>query len=155
MRQGVQIGQAARVLGLSGADQRLVDRDHVRGARQPDQAGNVVPDQPVIMAIEVFFHQDVGDTVPGGVVQQQAAQNRLFRLDGMGGNAQVFKLGIGGCIHDFNSNGCRISATRKNPWTSREGKRLSTGRRGVAMPHRTRVRRVRRALTSGSGLHSR
>ncbi|MCY1378474.1 hypothetical protein D9M69_661130 [compost metagenome] len=114
----------------------------------------MVPDQPVVVAVEVFFHQHVGDAVPGRVIEQQAAQNRLFRLDGMGGNAQVFELGIGRCIHGFNSNGCRMSATRKNPWISREGTRPSTARKGAAVLHRSRARRVRRALTSGSGLCS-
>ncbi|MNI52311.1 hypothetical protein D3C73_1070780 [compost metagenome] len=155
VRQRVQIRQAARVFGLAGADQRFVDGDDVGGPRQADQTGDVVPDQPVVVAVEVLFDQHVGNTVPRGVVQQQTAQHRLLRLDGMGGNAQVFKLGIGRCVHGFNSNGCRISATRKKPWISRDGRRRNRGRKGAATPQSTRASRFMRALTTVSGLLSR
>src|SRR5690606_33293787 len=72
----------------------LPHRDHVGGVVPVDQALHLLPDQPVLVAIEVVLPDDVGDLVEGAVVEQQAADHRLFRLDRVRRHPQRQDLGI-------------------------------------------------------------
>ena len=96
LRQRVQIGQATDFLGLAGHLQHLVDRNHVRRLGGGDQARNALEDQTVVEAIEIRFRQEIGNAVPGGVVQQQATEHRLLGLDRMRRNLETVELGVGG-----------------------------------------------------------
>jgi hypothetical protein len=48
----------------------------------------------VIAAIKIVLVQPVGDLIPGGVVQHQTAQHRLFGFERMRRNPQRFGGGI-------------------------------------------------------------
>src|SRR5690606_28831821 len=96
--QGVQVGQAAHLFRLAAGGQGFVYRDDVGGARQIDEPRNMLPDQAVVVAIEVVFHQHVADAVKGGIVQQQATEHGLLGFNGMGGNPQVIELRV--ALHD-------------------------------------------------------
>ena len=89
VRQCVEVTQPAGLLCLGNAGERFVHRHDIGRTRKIDQARNVLPDQLVIMAIEVIFTDHVGDAFPGRVVEQKTAQNGLFRLNRMGRNTKV------------------------------------------------------------------
>ena len=69
-------------------------RNDVGRARKVDQPRNVLPDQLVIMPVEVVFTDDIGDALPGRIVEQEPAQNGLLRLNRMGWNTQVIQLWV-------------------------------------------------------------
>jgi len=100
-------GVPARLFRLARGLERLVGRHDVGGTRQPDQLGHLLPDQPVVVAIEIVFLDEVRDAVPGGVVQQEAAQHRLLRLHRVRRDAQGLELGIDGRIHRSGKPGVR------------------------------------------------
>jgi len=45
-----------------------------------DQLDDVAVDQAMVAAVEVRLGHEVGDAVPRGVIEQQAAEHRLLRL---------------------------------------------------------------------------
>ena len=47
----------------------------------PHQLSDVLPDQAVIVAVEIVVTDDVGNIFPGAVVEEHAADDRLLRLD--------------------------------------------------------------------------
>ena len=61
-----------------------------------NQLGNRLKNQPVIVAVKVFVDDHIADAVPGRIVQQQAAQHRLFGLQRMRRHAQLLVFGVGG-----------------------------------------------------------
>jgi hypothetical protein len=60
------------MLRLAVLLQRLINRHHVRRLAQLDQARNLTEDPAVIVPIEISLIDDVADTLPHGVVDQQA-----------------------------------------------------------------------------------
>ncbi|MNS60687.1 hypothetical protein D3C72_936950 [compost metagenome] len=89
LRQGVQVGQPTHLLGLAGNLEHFIHGDHVRRLGGGDQARNALEDEAVIEAVEVRFGEEVGNTVPGGIIQQQTAEYRLLGLDGVRGNLET------------------------------------------------------------------
>ena len=92
--QLVQIDQAANLAVLAHGLQGLKHGDHVGRARTIDQLADGLEHQLVLVAVEITRHQQVGDTVPGIVVQQQATQHAGFGLVGMRRHAQLADLAI-------------------------------------------------------------
>jgi hypothetical protein len=74
--------------------QRLINGNHVRRLAEFDEACNLTEDAAVIVSIKISLIDDVADTLPYGVVDQQTAQQRLLRLDGMRGQTQGGHHGI-------------------------------------------------------------
>jgi hypothetical protein len=77
----------------------LVHRDHVGRLGLRDQLADVVEDQPVVVAVEIVLVDEIGDAIPGGIVQQQPPEHRLFGLDGVRRHLEGIELGIGGRVH--------------------------------------------------------
>ena len=73
MRQRIQIRQTAHLVGFGGAGQRFVDRHNVGGPGQRDQARYMLPDNAVVETIKIVFAQHIANSIPGGIVQQQAS----------------------------------------------------------------------------------
>jgi hypothetical protein len=63
------------------AVQPLGNRDHVEWTRLVGEGVDGLEDQAMVVAIEVMQGYDVGDLVPCGVVQHQAAEHGLFGFD--------------------------------------------------------------------------
>jgi hypothetical protein len=58
----------------------------------------VAEDAAVVVAVEVLRGDQVGDLVEGVVIEQQAAQQRLLRLDRMRRHAQREQLRVVGLV---------------------------------------------------------
>ena len=82
-----QVGQAAGVLELAGALQHLGQGDDVEGLFTGRQVADGAKDEAVFAPIEVALAHLVGYRIPGLVVQHEAAEQGLFRLVRMGGDA--------------------------------------------------------------------
>ena len=96
LRQRVEVGQAARILGLAGHLQVLVDGDDVGRLAGADQRADGAEDDLVLEAVEVGLGDDVGGAIPGAVVQQQAAEHALLGLDGLRRHAQLGDFVVAG-----------------------------------------------------------
>ena len=101
-RRGVgdfaQIGHAARLLDLVALFDGLVDRHHVGRLAHRDQFADVGEDAPVVVAVEIALGDDIGDAVPGRVVEQQAADQRLLGLDRMRRQLERRHLRVGNLV---------------------------------------------------------
>ena len=89
-----QIGKAAGLLDLVGLLDGLEHGDHVGRTGGIDQLADMREDAAVIVAIEIRLADDIGDALPGIVVEQQAAEQRLLCLDGMRRQLERGHLGI-------------------------------------------------------------
>ena len=139
--QRIQVGQPAHLVGLADRFQRLIDCDHVGGMAALDQARNLLPDQPVVVAVEVFIAQQVGHAVEGLVVQQQSAEHRLFGLDRMRRHPQCGHFPVGRCAGRLES--LAFAAHGWGDWGEdrRQGAPiLSTGRSQTKCMNRQRAR---------------
>ena len=92
LRQRIHVAQAADFLRLAGAGQRFEHRDDVGGTRSIDQFDDVLKNDAVIVAVKIGFVQHAGDAIPGGVFEQQAAEDGLLGLDRVRRNPQVGKV---------------------------------------------------------------
>ena len=93
-RQFGQVGEAARIFQLAAGVECLGDGDRVNrliGLRQPR---HVAVDQSMVRTIEIAERHLLRHSVPAIVCQQQAAQHRLLRLDGMRQHLDARNLGI-------------------------------------------------------------
>ncbi len=88
LRQIVEIGQPAHLLGLAQALQLAEDRDHVRRLAGIHQLADGRIDELVLVPVEIPVHQQVTHPVPGHVVEQQAAQHAGLGLQRMRWHAQ-------------------------------------------------------------------
>ncbi len=108
----VQVDEAAGVVSLAGIAQRLVDRDRVRGLAAIDQPADGPEDQLVVLPVEVGNADQVGNAVPGSVVDQQPAQDGLLGLDGVRRGADGRELRIDRLVHGMGRReGCRTAGT--------------------------------------------
>ena len=98
LRQRSQIGQPAGLVLVLALLDRLEHRDHVGGPVLLHQLADVAVDAPMVVAVEIAFRENVGDALPGLVVEQQTAQHRLLRLDRMRRDPQLHQLRI---VHDL------------------------------------------------------
>ena len=86
-----QIVHAAHIVQLVQMSQRLRHGDQVTGLFLFHQLPDDGKDLAMLLAIEIFRADPLGDVIPGAVIQQQATQNGLFRLQGIGGDPEVFR----------------------------------------------------------------
>jgi hypothetical protein len=63
-----------------------------------DESRGGAEDQPVVIAVEIIGVDPVGDLVPGGRIDHQAAENRLLGLDRMRRQPQTIVGRAGGRI---------------------------------------------------------
>ena len=92
--QRVQVGQTTHLFRLAHALKVLKHGDDVRRLGSVDQGANSGKHQFVFVTVKIPVRQQVAYTVPGGVVQQQAAQHAGFGLDGMWRDAQLGDLTV-------------------------------------------------------------
>ena len=76
-----EIRQAARRLELPEALQVLADGDGVGRLVALDERGDGREDQAMVGAIEIVGGDDVGDLVPGALIEHEAAEQRLLGFD--------------------------------------------------------------------------
>ncbi|OIQ76108.1 hypothetical protein GALL_422120 [mine drainage metagenome] len=84
LRQRTQVGNAAHSGQLGIAFQRLCHRDDIRRLAVFDQPADMLVNDAMIVAIEIFRRQQVGNLVQRFVFQQQAAEDGLLGLNGVG-----------------------------------------------------------------------
>ena len=89
-----QILLAPGIFQTPGQLQRILDRQRIGRLAGPQQDGDVLPYQTVIMAVEVIIVDDVGNVFPGTVVEQQTAQHRLFGFDRMRRQPQLCNFAV-------------------------------------------------------------
>ena len=89
LRQRVQVGQTAHLIGLAQALQMLEDSDDVGRTAAIDQGAHGRIHQSVLVAVKVAVVQQVTHPVPGTVVQQQAAQHAGLGFEGVRRDAQL------------------------------------------------------------------
>lgn len=58
-----------------------MDGDDVGGATLFDEAADVAEDAPMLVAVEVVGTDEIGDAIPGGIVEEQPAEQRLFSFE--------------------------------------------------------------------------
>jgi hypothetical protein len=80
LRERREVGRPARLVLVLARLDGFGDRDHVGRPSRLDEARDVPPDAPVVVAVEVLARHQVGDAVEGLVVEQQCAEQRLLRL---------------------------------------------------------------------------
>ena len=79
----MQVTNAANALQLAAQLQRFRHREDIGRFIVFDQLGNMPIDAAMIVAVKIFIADDIADTIPRLVIQQQAAEYRLLRLDRM------------------------------------------------------------------------
>lgn len=89
-----QIGEAAHVFGFAILFEGLIHRNHVGRLAHFDQLGDLPEDTAMVIPVEVHLIDDVPHPLPDRVVDQQAANQRLLRLDGVRGQPQGGHGGI-------------------------------------------------------------
>ena len=91
-----QIRQPADIIELLHRRERFRDRHDVRRLAVAEQPDDVRIDQPVRLAVEIGLAERIADAVGSFVVEQQAAQHRLLRLDRVRRQLQRFDFAIVG-----------------------------------------------------------
>src|SRR5205823_936271 len=104
--QRAEIREAADVIELLHGAERFrqgddVDRLGVAGERE-----NVAIDEAMRLAVEIFLVDEIADAIGGLVVEKQAAQDRLLRLDGVRWPLERIDLRIVG--HGYRPSGPTI-----------------------------------------------
>jgi hypothetical protein len=89
-----QVGNAAHRLQVLGALQAFRQGNHVRRPAALDQLDDVVIDQPMVAAVEIGLGEQIGDAIPGRVVEQQAAEHGLLRLHRVGRHLDQIDLAV-------------------------------------------------------------
>nr|GEU28419.1 hypothetical protein [Tanacetum cinerariifolium] len=122
LRHGVQVRQAAHVVGLAQLREVLEDGNDVGRLGAVDHLDDLLEDDAVVVTVKVFRVHHVGDTVERGVIAQQAANDGLFCFDGMRRDAERIDLRIGGGVHGANYTclglllmQCNKKSARKKP----------------------------------------
>src|SRR5450830_1421069 len=99
LRQRIEIAQAAHFFSLAAGRHCLVDGDDVGRLAFVDQLDDVLENDAVIVTIKILGADEVSDTVPRSVIQQQTTQYGLFGFDRVRRDTQGFYLRIGRCAH--------------------------------------------------------
>ena len=76
-----KIRQSAGAVLVVAAFQGFFDGDDVSRPAMLDQARYMAPDPTMIIAVEIAFAQDVGNSVKRRIVQKQAPEHRLLRFN--------------------------------------------------------------------------
>jgi hypothetical protein len=71
----------------------------IAGLTALDQDRNGLENQSMIVAVKIFRDDAIGDLIPGGGIQHQAAKHGLLRLNGMRRQTQAV-AGTQGSIYD-------------------------------------------------------
>ena len=93
--QFAEVGQPAGTLALARCIQCFGDGDDVGRLGIFKQILDLPENAPVFVPVKVGIRNLIADAIPGLVIQQQAANNGLLRLDGMRRNTQLIDDGIG------------------------------------------------------------
>ena len=88
-RDRAEVGEPADLLEPALALEVLGDRDGVAGPADLHDLDDRLEDEPVVAAVEVRGHDDVGDRVPGVGIEHQPAEHGLLRLDRVGRRADL------------------------------------------------------------------
>ena len=99
------VGEAAGLLRLAVLLQRLEHGDGIRRPPLVDQLGDVAIDATVVVAIKVRLVHQVGDALPGLVVEQDATDQRLLGLQRMRRQLDLGELRVGGEIGETGRRG--------------------------------------------------
>ena len=91
-RESREVRETAGLVGQARARQALGQRDRIARLALLRKVEDRGEDQLVIAPVEVFGTQAVGDGVPGAVVEQQAAEHRLFGFERIRRHAQSRRL---------------------------------------------------------------
>ena len=92
-----EIGEATGLIDLVRLFDGLKHRHHVGRTAHLDQLADVAEDAAMVVAVEIGLAHHVADAVPGGIVEQQAADQRLLGLDGMRGSLSAATCESTGC----------------------------------------------------------
>ena len=105
VRQLEHVARAADEFGQAVGVEPFAERHRVAGHVLVRQIADRAIDQAMILAVEIVFVELVGDAFPRALVEHQAAEHRLFGVDGMRRHAQrVDARGentVRGCSHGF------------------------------------------------------
>ena len=82
-RQCIQIRHAADIIQPPLVLQRLKHRQHIRRMRFLNQPHDRFKYQPVVITIKIILMHHIADFIPCHIVQHQATQYRLLRLNRM------------------------------------------------------------------------
>ena len=94
LRKRAKIGHAPGLVPVLARLDRFENRDDVGGAARFDQLADVTKNPPVIVAVEIVDRDQIRDLLPGLVVQQQPAKQRLLGLDRVRRYAQRKQLRV-------------------------------------------------------------
>ena len=86
-----------------------MDRQYIGRLIALEQLGHVLPNDPMVMPIEVVFAHDITDPLPGGVIEHDGTKHRLLSLNRMRGYPERSNFAIEGkgsnrfglCGHDL------------------------------------------------------
>ena len=73
--QRIEVSQATRVFELAGGLERVMQGQHISRLIALHQPGQMLPDQPMVIPIEIVFAQHIANPLPGGVVEQHRTQH--------------------------------------------------------------------------------
>ena len=79
-----QVFEPAGSLEIPSLVEEFGNRNDVAGTTRLDEVGDSGEYQSVVLAVQVFGRDNVGDLVPGVGIEHQAADQGLFGLDGIG-----------------------------------------------------------------------
>ena len=94
------------------------------------ERGNGPEKEAVVVPVEVLFVDDIGDIVPGSIIQHQSPDDRLFRFHRMGWDLEVidalaqFRHARGYFRHIVRSETSAWAANDKPFWPAPKRKRL-------------------------------
>ena len=122
LRQRAEIGGAAGLVLVLARLDRLGHRDHVGRLAVLDQLGDVAADAAMVVAVEIVARDEVGDAVPGLVVEQQPPSTDCSASIECGGTFSARSCGSpcapgrGGlaCASAIRANSTRDTAVKNN-----------------------------------------
>ncbi len=77
------IGKSSNILQFSRYFERFGYSYHVCWFAMFNQLADMAINKPVILPVKIILGDDVGHLIPGMIVQQQSAQHRLLRFNGV------------------------------------------------------------------------
>jgi hypothetical protein len=85
---------AAGLLALAGLLETLGNRHRIGRLATFEQLANLAVNPPVLVAVEIALRYQIGDLVEGGIVEQQATEDRLLGFQRVRRHAQLGKHGV-------------------------------------------------------------
>ena len=110
--EGADIAKAAGFLQKLRGLQPFAQSDDIQRKLALGEHGHAAIHEAMVVPVEIFFADAVGDLIPGLVVDHQAAQNGLFRLQGMGRYPQGSGFGGGTRFRHGSEFSSRVAVCR-------------------------------------------